>query len=303
MRTHVCISVFPFSFFYFPFSFSRGLADFRPVTSFAVNVDMEGCCVAHRRGFAPAVVVLLVLAIVTSQGGGVYAVRQVDNAVLSHQQGQQQGSVAEANGGVAMVQSGLRSLHKHSAVEQFDLASLASQRVITCLHENIGSTAPDWKVKPIQANSHRDGLTKCQKECQQHSGCNHFTYNVHSMKCFLKNQTPRYRFYNGDWTASVDCDLNVEPSCFKMNTGSKTRDIKTLKMDPKGVATEIITCRSSCLVLPNCTHFTYNKDTRRCFLKQGNPSYREYGHDVSGSKDCFLGEYDELQRYLNGVRW
>lgn len=77
-------------------------------------------CVTHRRGRAAASV-LLVLAVVTNRGRGVYAHYQVGNAL--------QGSVDQDNAGIAMVQRGVGSLHKkHSAEDRPFRMTLASRK-------------------------------------------------------------------------------------------------------------------------------------------------------------------------------
>ncbi|PHJ19847.1 microneme protein mic4 [Cystoisospora suis] len=257
------------------------------ISSFAADFSMERRCSVF--SLSTVAVVLLVLAIHSSVGQ-VYGVRDAIHQLPSRQQNSA-GSQEETRG-IAMVQNGLRSLQKHSAL----VAEKSRAGAAPCLQEDVGSTAPEFAVKHISASSARDGFRKCQQECQAAGNCNHFTYNRDTRKCFLKTSQPRYRYYRGDMSATRDCDLN-QNACFKMHTGSTSSDVKEAgqmaRQNPP--AKEILLCQTLCQRAYYCTHFTYNTATGKCFLKKGDPRYRGYGNDMSASKDCDLGTANELQ--------
>ncbi|PHJ20534.1 microneme protein mic4 [Cystoisospora suis] len=78
----------------------------------------------------------------------------------------------------------------------------------SCFKVNTGSTAPDMRRVAIPAGStFGSELLRCQAACKEMPECNHFSYNSHTKRCFLKKESPRFREYQDDMSASRDCDL------------------------------------------------------------------------------------------------
>ncbi|PHJ17229.1 microneme protein mic4 [Cystoisospora suis] len=143
-----------------------------------------------------------------------------------------------------------------------------------CEKKDIGSTTAELKV--VDASS----FEICQDLCFGTDECTHVTFNSDSKKCFIKGGNPQWREYKNDFSFTVECYARA--SCFIARVGSLasmiTHETRQSTKD----------CQDLCKSLSDCTHFTYNRSTKLCFVKSGQPNWRVYHDDMSATRDCEL---------------
>lgn len=143
-----------------------------------------------------------------------------------------------------------------------------------CEKKNVGSTTAE--IKTVGASSFKI----CQDLCLTTDECTHITFNSDSKKCFIKGGSPQWRDYNNDISATVEC--YARSSCFLSGVGSLTAEIKHETRESTKA------CQDLCKSLSECTHFTYNRSSKVCFVKSGEPNWRVYHDDISATRDCEL---------------
>lgn len=82
--------------------------------------------------------------------------------------------------------------------------------------------------------------------------------------------------------AEKSVNANTDVSCFPhdQNIGSRAHEIKVLKTD------SVQGCLKECRKMSNCTHYTYNKSSKVCHLKDAVPEFYTYNGDMTGPRSC-----------------
>uniref|UniRef100_P81860 Microneme antigen L2 n=1 Tax=Sarcocystis muris TaxID=5813 RepID=MIA2_SARMU len=74
----------------------------------------------------------------------------------------------------------------------------------------------------------------------------------------------------------------LDVSCFAhdKNIGSRTEQLSVVHV------ASAQDCMKECQALPTCSHFTYNKNSKKCHLKAGAPEFYTYTGDMTGPRSC-----------------
>ncbi|PHJ24371.1 pan domain-containing protein [Cystoisospora suis] len=159
----------------------------------------------------------------------------------------------------------------------------ASPPETDCFKKDIGSTTGSMKEANVIS------LEACQELCRSTDGCTHVTFGQKSKRCYVKGGQPNWRNVWFDLSTTRNCDLSKETQqavCFKSDIGSTTPEVRVVKVDLGAAMKSVKGCQAECQKINNCTHFTYNENSKNCYLKSGKPQWREYKGDMSGSRDC-----------------
>lgn len=144
----------------------------------------------------------------------------------------------------------------------------------SCLHHNKGSMSAGLSM--IGDHS----VDSCFDSCKKEPKCSHWTYNLKTKYCYLKEGVPSLRSVASDITGARTCDT----SCFRWGiTYTGAEDVA------EGSTTDLPTdCQASCQATPECKAFYWTKNERKCHLvgEPGFTRHRQINQDgaVAGPK-------------------
>ncbi|PFH36299.1 hypothetical protein BESB_044910 [Besnoitia besnoiti] len=133
-----------------------------------------------------------------------------------------------------------------------------------CLMHDVDTPTPT-----LYTDDNRD-QEGCRVWCENEPQCNHWTFNPQLRRCFLKKGPLHTEARKGYISAPRVCDNSAMTN---FGWGSTAPEIDVTPAD------FALQCREKCEANPGCSHFTWNKNSKKCYLKNGRAHLRQYNGD------------------------
>nr|Q26539.1 RecName: Full=Microneme antigen; AltName: Full=Lectin SML3; Flags: Precursor [Sarcocystis muris]AAB18146.1 microneme antigen precursor [Sarcocystis muris] len=160
---------------------------------------------------------------------------------------------------------------------------------ILFLHILVGDTmsaadALSWSGGLIHSPAHRVNVMRSHhhemgKELEQQHGAEEQQMQRDTKPAAFSNPP---HLATGRGPSFVHADGQLDVSCFPhdKNIGSRTTEVAVVQVS------SVQDCMKQCQSRPTCSHFTYNKNSKACHLKDGAPVFYTYNGDMTGPRSC-----------------
>nr|ACY68624.1 micronemal protein MIC4 [Toxoplasma gondii] len=173
----------------------------------------------------------------------------------------------------------------------------------SCFEQHVSyEGAPDVMTAMVTSQS-----ADCQAACAADPSCEIFTYNEHDQKCTFKGRGfsafkergvlgvtsgPKQFCDEGGKLTQEEMEDQISGCIQLSDVGSMTADLEEpMEADSVGA------CMERCRCDGRCTHFTFNDNTRMCYLKGDKMQLYSSPGDRTGPKSC------DSSCFSNGVSY
>ena len=146
-----------------------------------------------------------------------------------------------------------------------------------------------------------DGVA-CHDACRNHQHCLYFSFDASLSLCFLKDSDDGMRSSSSILSGDMSCFHPMEYTTTVPPTPSTAVPMSTITItDPcyklstsyQGHLTAVVyareaaDCGSMCHLWPTCRHFTWNRLSKKCYMRETATTLMRNAEAISGSMDCF----------------
>ena len=147
-----------------------------------------------------------------------------------------------------------------------------------------------------------NNVEDCQKACHEYKDCDFFSFHSKTFLCYLKYSDDGKRSAHGVISADMSCfypktyTTTVDPTpptrsplavvdlsnpCFRLNTAYQGRITAVVS------ARQPSDCGAMCHMRSTCHHFTWNRQTQKCYMRGDIDTLMRNSEATSGSMKCF----------------
>ena len=155
------------------------------------------------------------------------------------------------------------------------------------MEQEIGYRGNDLKPSKTKKTANKQ---ECSDYCAATPGCLFWTWQTRTKKCYLKSSKAGRRKARNAVSGNSECGsppAAPPPGCImEQEIGYRGNDLKPSKMKKTANKEE---CADYSASTPGSLFWTWDKRTKKCFLKSSKAGREKHHNSVSGNSECGSG--------------